>query len=125
MALSADQKMRGIQNWVPGNADKDSITYADTSATDIKPLGNITRRERIMDKDGVDKGWRVEMVFPTETGALTTANMTAWGLDQFAAGSVFLFPKIPATPVVIKVADRNTTPAVANYKTLPGSSLAS
>ena len=30
MALSADQKMRGIQNWVPGNADKDSIVYADT-----------------------------------------------------------------------------------------------
>lgn len=101
MALSNDSKMLGFQQVVQGPAAMGEIKAVDTGTTRL-PLRNIMRSQEMTDANGNSLGLVVEMVFPTETGTLNGANMTSWGLDQFAPGSIFRFPAKPTTPLVIK-----------------------
>ena len=120
MAISADSKMIGVDSFTPGYAGKTAATAVDTGATDRKPLRNIVSQAKVTAADGTDLGLLVVMIFPTETGTLNLANAAAWGLDQFAAGSLFLFPAIPATPLVVKTGAKGA----AGYRSVAGTALA-
>lgn len=119
MALSNDSKMLGFQQVVQGPAAMGEIKAVDTGTTRL-PLRNIMRSQEMTDANGNSLGLVVEMVFPTETGTLNLTNMAAWGLDQFAAGSMFRFPAIPATPLVVKTGAKG----VAAYRSIAGTALA-